>query len=168
MTLDLAAVVLRFGKGLQTLDQILDKAVSHCAAQGIDQADMLEWRLALDMFPLRSQLQFVPNLASQWAARAAGVDAPPEAAGDMDIGEIKEAIGRARTFIESLEPERFAGRDSIPLTVSLGEFEPTMPIGQWIAGFATTNFYFHLSTAYGIMRANGVPLGKRDLFAGGL
>ncbi|HEY0629635.1 MAG TPA: DUF1993 family protein [Sphingomicrobium sp.] len=43
-----------------------------------------------------------------------------------------------------------------------------MPISQWIAGFATTNFYFHLSTAYGIMRANGVPLGKRDLFAGGL
>ena len=54
------------------------------------------------------------------------------------------------------------------LSVNLGQMEPTLPVGQWITGFSTTNLYFHLSTAYGILRSKGVQIGKRDLFAGGL
>jgi hypothetical protein len=67
-----------------------------------------------------------------------------------------------------MRPEQFAGRDAMPLTLDIGEIEPTLPIGQWVSGFATTNFYFHLSMAYAILRMKGVALGKRDFFAGGL
>ena len=66
-------------------------------------------------------------------------------------------------------PAGSVGDMSPPMvTVSLGQLEPTLPVGQWISGFATTNLYFHLSTAYGILRSKGVQIGKRDLFAGGL
>ena len=68
-----------------------------------------------------------------------------------------------------LRAEQFEGRDAIPLTFAIGPgMEPTMEAGRWLTIFATTNLYFHLSTAYGILRAKGVPLGKVDLFATGL
>ena len=168
MKIDLATVVLNFGKGLVALEHILDRAVDHARQRDITEQEMLGWRLAPDMYPLMNQLQFVPNLAVQWAGRAAGVDGPADASGEMTVGELRGVIARARGFLSSLKPEQFEGRDDIALTVDLGELEPTMAIGQWVAGFAVTNFYFHLSTAYAIMRSQGVPLGKRDLFAGGL
>jgi hypothetical protein len=68
-----------------------------------------------------------------------------------------------------LTPEQFAGRDDVPLTVTIGgDMSPTLPAGQWVSVFATTNLYFHLSTAYGILRSKGVQIGKVDLFGGGL
>jgi hypothetical protein len=168
MKVDLATVVLNFGKGLAALEHILDRGVEYCREKDISEQEMLGWRLAPDMFPLKSQFQFVPNLACQWAGRSAGVDYPTDANGEMTVQELRQAMIRAREFLASLRPDQFADRDSIPLTVNLGQLEPTMPIGQWVAGFATTNFYFHLSTAYAILRSRGVQLGKSDLFAGGL
>lgn len=168
MKLDLASVILGFGKGLTTLLHLLDRGRAYCDERGISDSEMLGWRLAPDMYPLQNQLQFVPNLACQWASRAAGLEIPADVTGDMTVAGHREAIVRARDFLASLEPGQFDGRDDRPLTVNLGVIEPTMPIGQWIGGFATTNFYFHLSTAYGILRSKGVPLGKQDLFAGGL
>jgi hypothetical protein len=61
------------------------------------------------------------------------------------------------------------GRDDAPVTFKIGEImEPTLPAGQWITGFATTNIYFHVSMAYAILRMKGVPLGKLDMFPKGL
>ena len=168
MKIHLASVVLNLGKGIAALEHILGRGVDFCRENQIPEEEMLGWRLASDMFPLRSQFQFVPNLACQWAGRAAGVDHPADATGEMTVAELRAAMVRAREFLASLRPEQFAGRESQPLTVNHGQLEPTMPIGQWVAGFATTNFYFHLSTAYAILRSRGVQLGKSDLFAGGL
>jgi hypothetical protein len=168
MKVNLSAVVLNFGKGLTALEHLLGKGVEFCRDNQISEEEMLGWRLAPDMYPLLNQLQFVPNLACQWAGRAAGVEYPADASGEMTVAELRDNIVRAREFLASLRADQFDGRDSVPLTVNLGQLEPTMPIGQWVAGFATTNFYFHLSTAYAILRAQGVQLGKSDLFAGGL
>ena len=167
MKVDLAALSLSYAKGLAVLDHILGKSVEHFAGS-VPENEMLEWRLAPDMFPLRSQVQFVANLAAQWTARAAGVEVPPSHEGEMDVHELRQAIAQSLAFINSIERSRFEGRDEQELTVDLVEITPTMPIGQWMIGFATTNFYFHLTTAYAILRSHGVPLGKRDLFAGGL
>jgi hypothetical protein len=168
MKVDLAAVVGRFGNVLGTLDHLLTKGAEHCAAQGILEADMLEWRMAPDMFPLRSQLQFVVNLTRQWASRAAGVEPPPAIEGETGVADLHAAITEARAFVAAFDAEQFAGRDDEPLTVDLRQMAPTLPIGQWVVGFATTNIHFHLSIAYAILRARGVEIGKRDLFAGGL
>ncbi|HEX4095392.1 MAG TPA: DUF1993 family protein, partial [Caulobacteraceae bacterium] len=74
-----------------------------------------------------------------------------------------------KAYLAALTPQQFAGRDEIPLTVEIGNgMTPTLPSAQWLTVFATTNLYFHLSTAYGILRAKGVQIGKVDMFAGGL
>ncbi|MBL8555405.1 MAG: DUF1993 domain-containing protein [Phenylobacterium sp.] len=158
-----------YSKGLGTLDHILAKGAEFAASQGVSEAEMLEWALIDDMNPLRFQA-FVPiNFARQWTARAAGVAVPEDIASDLDLAGIRAEIANAKAFLAGLTPEQFEGRDGEALNVTLGNgFSPTMPIGQWLTGFATTNFYFHLSMAYAIMRSRGVQIGKVDLFAGGL
>jgi hypothetical protein len=129
---------------------------------------MMEWRLAPDMFPLRRQAQIVCNFAKQWPARAAGAVVPDSLPEEACFEEIQRAIADAKEYLRGFGPAEFAARDDVMLTLDIGALKPTMPIGQWMVGFATTNFYFHLSIAYAILRAQGVPLTKPDLFAGGL
>ena len=82
---------------------------------------------------------------------------------------FKAAITDAKAYLAALTPEQFADRDEEPVTFTIGTgMTPTLPAGQWLSVFATTNLYFHLSTAYGILRSKGVKIGKPDLFAGGL
>ncbi len=85
----------------------------------------------------------------------------------LDLAGFRAAIADAKAHLAAVEPAHFEGREQEPLTVKLGEImEPTLPAGQWMSVFATTNIYFHLSIAYAILRAKGVPIGKADLFAG--
>lgn len=158
-----------YSKGLGTLDHILTKGAEFAAAQGVSEADMLEWRLIDDMNPLRFQAMVPINFAKQWIARAAGVAVPDDIAPDLDLAGLRAEIANAKAYLATLQAAQFDGRDDEALNVTLGNgFSPTMPIGQWLTGFATTNFYFHLSMAYAILRSRGVPIGKVDLFAGGL
>lgn len=168
MKVDLAAVVLGWDKALGSEDHLLTRAIELAEKSGTPIAEMLEWRLASDMFPLRWQFQVVSNLAQQWAARAADLDIPADQWGDSDVAQLREMIASARRFIASIPRDRFEGRDDASVTVKLGEIEPTMPVGQWVTGFANTNILFHLTTIYAILRSRGAPLGKPDLFAGGL
>jgi len=168
MTVCLFTFVDLYSKGLTTLDHILTKGAEFAASKGVSSGEMLEWRLIEDMNPVRFQAYVVINFAKQWTARAAGVDVPADIPQDLDFDGLKAAIAEARTFLAGLKPQQFEGRDGVTLKVALGQIEPELPLGQWLSGFATTNFYFHLSTAYGILRSRGVPIGKVDLFAGGL
>lgn len=169
MTVNLYTFVDLYDRALAAASHLLDKGLEHAASQGISERDMLGWRLIGDMHPLGFQVMVVVNFSCQWPARVAGVAAPAPIAADLDLRQLKDAIAQARDYLAALTPEEFAGRDDVPLTVRItDDLEPTMPCGQWLAVFATTNIHFHLSTAYGILRANGVPIGKADLFAGRL
>jgi len=168
MKVDLAAIIVGWDKALATAGHLLDRSAEHAAANGIDEKDLLDWRLAPDMFPLRQQFQILCNLSRKWAARSADLEFPADAEGEASIADLRELVSSTRGFIEGISRERFDGRDDVPVTVSLGPIEPTMPIGQWVTGFANTNILFHLSIAYAILRSRGVTLGKADLFAGGL
>jgi len=150
------------------LAHVLDKGAELARSKGVSEAEMLDWRLVDDMNPLRFQAFVVINFAKRWPARVAGLEVPPEIAPDLDYAGLRAAIEEARSYLAKLKPEQFAGRDEVPYTENLGGIEPTLPSGQWLTGFATTNFYFHLSMAYAILRQRGADLGKRDLFAGGL
>jgi hypothetical protein len=167
MKVDLATVVLGWDKALGSTDHVLSKGAEFAKDNGIAESDMLDWRLAPDMFPLGRQVQIVCNLVYNWAARAADVTIPDEPKGET-VESLKEDIAATRRFLAGLGPEQFDGRDSIVVTVDLGVISPTMPIGQWVLGFAQANILFHLSIAYAILRSRGVPLGKADLFGGGL
>lgn len=158
-----------YSKGLATLDHILAKGAEFAAGNGVSDAEMLEWRLVDDMNPLRFQAFVVINFAKQWTARAVGVEVPADIPADLDLAGLRAEIANARTYLAGLKPEQFAGRDDVVMQVTLGNgFAPEMPVSQWLTGFSTTNFYFHLSMAYAILRARGVQIGKVDLFAGGL
>jgi uncharacterized protein len=169
MTVCLYTFVDLFSRQLGTLDSLLAKGAEYAKAQGVSDGDMLDWRLIDDMQPLRFQAMVVCNFSRQWPARVAGLPLPAEIAVDLDLAGFKAAIADAKAYLAGLTSDQFAGRDEVPLTYTLGTgMEPTLPSGQWLTVFATTNIYFHLSTAYGILRSKGVQIGKPDLFASGL
>jgi hypothetical protein len=158
-----------YARQLATLDHLLTKGAEFAKAQGEPEEAFLDWRLIGDMMPFRFQAMVVCNFARQWTARVAGMDVPAGIEADLDLAGFRAAIADAKAWLAALTPEQFAGRDDVPLTVEIGNgMSPTLPAGQWLTVFATTNLYFHLSTAYGILRQKGVQIGKVDLFAGGL
>ncbi len=169
MPLTLHTYAHRFGQALATASHLLDKGAAFAAERGIGEREMLGWRLIEDMTPLSFQVAVVTSLARQWPARIAGLPIPETVSADLDVAGLKAQIAAGRAELSAMTPPMFEGRDETPLTYRIGpEMELTRPAGDWLSGFATTNLYFHLSTAYGILRSRGVPLGKPDLFAGGL
>lgn len=168
MKVDLYTFVGMFDRALTTLAHVLDRAAEHARGNGISEAEMLEWRLAPDMFNLRRQALVVIDFGPQWLARAAGAPVPSATEGEPSLEELKSLIDQSKAFLAGLQPEQFQARDDVSLTFNIGVIEPTMPLGQWVTGFATPNVCFHLSMAYAICRHKGVTLGKRDFFAGGL
>jgi hypothetical protein len=169
MTVSLFTFVDLFSRLAGTADHLLTKGAAHAEAQGLGRETVLDWRLIDDMAPLRFQLMVVANFSRLWPARVAGLPLPEEVNDQLDVAGFKAVLADARAYLAGLTDDQFAGRDEVPLTVTIGNgMEPTMPSGQWLSVFAATNLYFHLSTAYGILRARGVQLGKPDLFASGL
>jgi hypothetical protein len=169
VAVDLFTFVGLYDRVLDSLAHILAKGVDHARASGDTEAAMLDWRLIHDMQPLRFQVMVVCNFSRQWPARVAGLPLPPDVSADLGLADFLAAIAEAKAYLAALTPEQFEGRDDAPLTIRIGNgMEPTLPAGQWLSVFATTNLYFHLSTAYGILRAHGAPIGKIDLFAGRL
>ena len=168
MAVDLYTFVSLYDRVLGTLAHVLTRGAERAKALAASDADMLEWRLIEDMHPLRFQARVVINFARQWPARVAGVEVPADLPEDIDLPGLHAEIAKAKAYLAALKPEQFAGRDDTPLTVNLGQLEPTFGLGQWLSVFSTTNIYFHLSMAYAILRARGANLGKPDLFAGGL
>jgi hypothetical protein len=169
MTVSLYTFVDLFSRQLGTLDSLLAKGAEYAKGQGVSDSDMLDWRLIEDMQPLRFQAMVVCNFSRLWPARVADLPLPAEIGADLDLAGFKAAIAEAKAYLAGLTPEQFAGRDDVPLTVTIGTgMEPTLPAAQWLTVFATTNVYFHLSTAYAILRSKGVAIGKIDLFASGL
>lgn len=164
----MSTIVLGWEKKLASLDHLLGKASELAAQMGIGEAELLDWSLAPDMHPLRSQAQYACNLVRQWAERAAGLAAGRDIEGPCDIEELRTGVADVRSLLQGLEPSLIDGRDELLVTLDLVVVKPTMPLGQWVSGFAATNIIFHLSTFYAILRSRGAALGKADLFAGGL
>ena len=169
MTVNLYTFIGLYSRALDTAAHLLAKGVDHARVTGASETNMLDWRLIEDMRPLGFQLMVIHNFACQWPARVAGLPVPQGIAADLSASEFADAFDKAKAYLATLEPAQFEGRDDVPLTYRIGDvMERTLPSGQWLAVFATTNLLFHLSTAYGILRSRGVPIGKPDLFAGGL
>ena len=168
MPVDLYTFVDLYTRAVYTGAHILGKGADHAREQGVSETEMLDWRLIEDMHPLRFQLMVVCNFARLWPARAGGLPLPAAIGADLDLAGFQAALADARRYLAGLPRDVFADREEIPLTVDIGVMEPTLPAARWLTGFATTNVYFHLSMAYAILRAKGVPIGKIDLFPTGL
>jgi hypothetical protein len=169
MTVNLFTFVGLYSRLLDIVSHLLKKGAAHAQATEQSEEAILDWRLIDDMQPLRFQIMVVCNFTRQWTARTAGLPVPEPIADSLSLAEFHAAIADAKAYLASLNPEQFAGRDDAPVTFAIrAGMEPTLPAAQWLTGFATTNLYFHMSTAYGILRSKGVQIGKVDLFPTGL
>jgi hypothetical protein len=152
----------RFANTLRNLSALLDKAQAHCEAKKIDPAVMGGMRLIADMFPLSRQVQIACDTAKGAVARLAGVDAPKHDDTEQTLAELKQRIAKTIDFVLSVKPEKIDGSEERAVTLRIGGKDTTFTGLQYLLGHAYPNFYFHVTTAYNILRANGVDIGKRD------
>lgn len=169
MTISAFTFIDLYSRALATASSLLDKGAAHAAATGVSEAQMLDWRLIGDMMPLSFQVMVVINFSTQWPARFAGLEVPDSVVDTLDLAGFQAAIKDAQAWLAARTPAEFEGRDELALQFEIGTgMKPTLPAERWLTVFSATNLFFHLSTAYGILRAHGVQIGKPDLFATGL
>jgi hypothetical protein len=152
----------RFANTLRNLSAILDKAQAHAEARKIDPAVLTGSRLYPDMFALARQVQIACDNAKGAVARLAGVEVPKHEDTEQSFAELKARIARTVAFIETLKPAQIDGSEDRDISLKLGPREVQWKGMQYLLGFALPNFYFHVVTAYDILRHNGVELAKRD------
>jgi uncharacterized protein len=153
--------VATYQRFLKNLDAVIDKAAAHCDAKKIDPSALLTARLYPDMFHFTKQVQVTCDFAKGGSARLAGVEVPKFEDSENSFADLKARIKMTQDFIGSLKVEQFEGADSRMITVPLKE-PVTLPGVNYLQTMALPNFYFHLTTAYAILRHNGVELGKTD------
>ena len=156
------ASVPRFANALKNLSAILDKAQAHCEAKKIEPAVLLGSRLYPDMFPLLRQIQIASDGAKGPIARLAGVEIPKYEDTEETIADLKARLAKTIDFISSIKPAQIDGTEDKDIHLKLGPREVDWKGMQYLLGFALPNFYFHVVTAYDILRHNGVEIGKRD------
>ena len=152
----------RFINILTNLSAILDKAQAHVEAKKIDPAALTAYRLAPDMFPFTRQVQTASDTAKGAVARLAGVEIPKFDDTEQTFAELKARIARTIEFIKTVKPEQVDGSEDKEIVLKLGAREVRFTGIQYLLGHAHPNFYFHVTTAYNILRHNGVEIGKRD------
>jgi uncharacterized protein len=152
----------RFANTLNNLAGIMDKAKAHAAAKKIDEQVLTAARLYPDMFALARQVQIACDTAKGAVARLAGVEIPKHEDTEKTFDELKERIARTIAFIATVPAARIDGCEGREISLKLGAREVQWKAMQYLLGFALPNFYFHVATAYGILRHNGVELAKRD------
>jgi hypothetical protein len=152
----------RFANALRNLAAILDKAQAHAEAKKIDPSVLGGLRLIADMFPLSRQVQIACDTAKGAVARLAGVEIPKHEDTEQTIAELKARIAKTLDFIGSVPATKIDGSEEREVVMKMRGQDVKYQGLQYLFGHAWPNFYFHVTTAYNILRANGVEIGKRD------
>lgn len=155
-----------YDRFLGSLSAILTKAEAHCTAKNIKPEVLLTFRLYPDMLDFTRQVQLSCDFAARTAARLAG-DAPksfPDT--ETSFGELQARIKATREYINSFDAARYDGAETRSITLKMRGNDVTMPGEAFVYTYAMPQFYFHLTTAYNILRHNGIEVGKGDFMAG--
>ena len=152
---------------LKSLSAILKKAEEYCAAKKIDPAVMLSQRLYPDMFALTRQVQIATDGAKAAGARLAGIAVPSFADEERSFDEVQARINKTIDFLSSLSKSQFEGAADRVITFKSGGGEKSFKGGDYLGLWAFPNFFFHVATAYNILRHNGLEIGKGDYLRGG-
>jgi len=152
----------RFVNMLKNLSTLLDKAQAHAEAKKIEPAALTAFRLYPDMFPLTRQVQIACDTAKGAVARLAGIEVPKHEDTEQTFAELKARIAKTVAFIESVKPAQLDGSDGKEIVLKQRGQDVKFGGLQYLLGSAYPNFYFHVTTAYAILRHNGVEIGKRD------
>ncbi len=147
---------------LKALSTILKKAEAHCEGKKIDPNVLLNFRLFPDMLAFMRQVQIACDFAKGCGARLAGAAVPSYADDEKSFADLQARIAKTVEFIGGFTKEQLAGAASRTVTIKVGGQDRTMTGEEYLSGFVLPNFYFHITTAYNILRHNGVELGKGD------
>ncbi len=155
-----------YQRALPAFSAILDKAAAHAAEHKIDPAVLLASRLRPDMLPLSRQVQIFCDTAKNTAARLAGIEAPRIEDTEATIDELKARIQRTLDFIKTVLAKDIDAGEHKEIVFPVGPNKMKMKGADYLLHWSNPNFYFHLTTAYDILRYNGLTIGKRDYLAG--
>jgi hypothetical protein len=147
---------------LKALSAILKKAEAHCEAKKIDSSVLLEARLYPDMFPLIRQVQIACDFAKGATARLASAEVPSYPDEEKTFADLQARIAKTQAFIATFKSDQFKDAATRTVTLKLGGQEMSFKGAEYLSRVVLPNFYFHLATAYGILRHSGVELGKSD------
>lgn len=147
----------------RALDGILAKAATHASEAGVEEAVYLDWRVAPDMFALARQVQLVTDFSVRGLSRLAGQDPASIPDNERSFAELRQRLATARDALKALPSDKIDADPAGEITFPVGPGkEMTLPRQAYLQNFIIANCLFHASTAYGILRAVGVPLGKAD------
>ena len=156
-----------FRTTLSNLSYILDKAVAHAQARKFDPQVLVNDRLAPDMLPFSRQIQIACDAAKNGVARMSGVEAPKFEDNEATFEELKARIAKTMDWLESVPAAKLDGTEDRDITFPVGRDKTrTMKGEAYLKHWALPNFFFHVTTAYAILRHNGVELGKADYLVG--
>jgi hypothetical protein len=151
-------------RALTNLIHVLEKGAAHAEAKKIEPAVLVNARLYPDMFPLARQVQIASDVARIGTARLAQVEAPKYEDNEATFAELIERLRKTIAYLQTLKPEQFDGADTRMVTFPVlgGKESRTWPGARYITTRVLPNVFFHCTTAYNILRHNGVEVGKAD------
>ena len=163
MTISLyQASVPTITRALDNLAAVLEKARASCEARKIDPAVMIASRLAPDMLPLAKQVQIASDVAKGGCSRLAQVEIPKYEDDEKSFDDLVARVRRTIDYLGTLEPAQVDGGEERIVRWKGGDTERAMPGQAYLTNWLLPNIFFHCTTAYAILRHNGVDLGKRD------
>lgn len=155
--------VASYLQGLTGVIGFMEKGRAHCEAEGIDLAEIVDTRLYPDMLPFRFQVVSVAHHSlGAIEGLKAGVFSPPGSGGDMDYGALQQLVADAKTKLEAIDRAEVDALEGNDMAFKMGERSIPFTAEDFILSFSLPNFYFHVTTAYDILRMKGTPIGKAD------
>ena len=151
-----------FIRGLGQLSHLLDKGLAHAQASGIDPTVLVNARLAPDMFTLAGQVQSASDASKLGTARVAGITAPSFPDTEATYDELQARVAKTVDFLQSVDRAQIDGFEERTVTMKARGNELQFTAQRYLLQFALPNFFFHVTTAYDVLRHSGVPLGKMD------
>ena len=168
MTIALTSATLPvFKAGLNNLSHCLNKAAANAEQRGFSPDAFVALRLAPDMLPFASQIRIACDSAKNGTARVSGLEAPKFADDESTFVQLQERISKTLAWLDTVPADAFDGREAADITVPIGKEKTSTMLGEaYLKHHALPNFYFHLVTAYNLLRQGGVNLGKMDYLVG--
>jgi len=160
------ASIPQFTKMLTNLASILQKGEAFAKAKSIEESVLVNARLAPDMFPLTKQIQIACDQVKNGMARLAGIEPPKFDDNEATFAQLQERIAKTIAFANSITPAQVDGSETKEIKFSIREWNFEFVGDQYLLTWINPNFYFHVTTAYNILRHNGVEIGKTDYLGG--
>ena len=164
MTMSMSSASLPvFRHMLSNLSHFLDKGAAHAEARKFDPANLLNDRLAPDMLPFTRQIQIACDAAKNGVSRIAGIEPPKFEDNEASFADLKARIQKTLDFLATVPADKLDGTEDKDITFPIGrEATRTMKAENYLKLWVLPNMFFHVTTAYAILRHNGVEIGKRD------